>query len=85
LSASLEILEASRKVGLDSTYVAAQQALHSFRGLPSETPTAFIFTGNTLNQIAIPGVLPFALGKVATAMVIEYAANAYGKEGYKYE
>ena len=83
LSASLETLAASRIVGLDSGYVAAQQALRSFRTLPTDTLTAFIYTGNTLNQMPIPGVLPFALGKVAASHVIEYAANAYGKDGYK--
>ncbi|KAK0343151.1 hypothetical protein LTR02_007392 [Friedmanniomyces endolithicus] len=45
---------------------------------------AFIYTGNTLNQIAIPGVLPFALAKTAAAMLMEYAANAYGKDGYRF-
>lgn len=54
-----------------------------FRRLSSQTQSAFIYTGNTLNQIAIPGVLPFAVGKVAAAMLVEYAANAYGKEGYR--
>lgn len=53
--------------------------------LPTSTPTAFIYTGNTLNQIAIPGVMPFALGKVAAAMLVEYAANAYGKDGYRFD
>lgn len=28
--------------------------------------------------------MPFALGKVAAAMFIEYAANAYGKNGYRF-
>ena len=83
LSASLETIEESRKIGLDSAYVAAQEALKGFKTLPSTTPTAFIFTGNTLNQIAIPGVMPFALGKVAAAMFIEYAANSYGQHGYR--
>lgn len=84
LSAPLETLQSSRKAGLDSAYVAAQEALKGFRALPSDVPTAFIYTGNTLNQMPIPGVLPFALGKVAAAMMIEYAANAYGKDGYRY-
>lgn len=83
LLASLETLAASRTVGLDAGYVAAQEAFKGFRALPAATQTTFIHTGNTLNQIAIPGVLPFALGKVAAAMVIEYAANAYGKDGYR--
>ena len=55
-----------------------------FKTLPDATPKAFIFTGNALNQIAIPGVMPFAFGKVAAAMLIEYAANAYGQKGYRY-
>ena len=83
LFASLETLGQARTVGLDSAYVAAQEACKGFKALPPATPTAFIYTGNTLNQIAIPGVLPFALGKLAAAMVIEYAANAYGKDGYR--
>lgn len=84
LSAPLETIEASRRVGFDSPYTAAQEALRGFRSLPSSTPKAFIFTGNTLNQIAIPGVIPFAIGKVSAAMMIEYAANAYGKDGIRF-
>jgi hypothetical protein len=82
-SASLETLIASRTVGLDSAYIAAQEALRGFQELPDSVPRAFIYTGNTLNQIAIPGVLPFALPKVSAAMMIEYAANAYGQKGYR--
>ncbi|KAJ9612159.1 hypothetical protein H2200_003756 [Cladophialophora chaetospira] len=84
LSAPFETIEACRRIGLDSAYIAAQEALRVFRSLPSSTDTAFIFTGNALAQIAIPGVLPFALGKVAAAMLIEYCANAYGKDGYRF-
>ena len=83
LSVPLESLHQSRKSGLDCAYVAAKEALRGFRSLPAEVSKAFIYTGNTLNQIAIPGVLPFALAKVAAAMMIEYVANAYGKEGYR--
>jgi hypothetical protein len=82
-SASLETLIESRDVGLDSAYIAAQEALKGFKELPDSVPTAFIYTGNALNQIAIPGVLPFALPKVSAAMVIEYGANAYGHKGYR--
>jgi hypothetical protein len=58
--------------------------LRGFKELPDSVSRAFIYTGNTLNQIAIPGVLPFALPKVAAAMLIEYGANAYGHKGYRY-
>jgi len=84
LSATLDDLETSRKAGLDSAFVAAQEALKGFRTFASSTAKAFIYTGNTLNQIAIPGVLPFALAKTAAAMLMEYAANAYDKDGYRY-
>ncbi|KAK5705302.1 hypothetical protein LTR97_002420 [Elasticomyces elasticus] len=84
LSATVVQIEASRKAGVDSAFVAAQEALKAFKTHPPGTPTAFIYTGNTLNQIAIPGVLPFALAKVAAAMLIEYCANAYGKDGYRF-
>ena len=83
-SASLETLTASRIVGLDSAYIAAQEALQCFKELPEAVPTAFIYTGNALSQIAIPGVLPFAMPKVAAMMMIEYGANAYGHKGYRY-
>jgi hypothetical protein len=83
-SAPLEILKESRNVGLDSAYISLQEALRGFKELPDSFPTAFVYTGNTLNQIAIPGVLPFALPKVSAAMLIEYGANAYGYKGYRY-
>lgn len=65
--------------------MAAQEALRCFKKHSPSTPTAFIYTGNALSQIAIPGVLPFALGKVAAAMILEYAANAYGEDGYRFD
>ncbi|KAI1332334.1 putative short chain type dehydrogenase [Xylariaceae sp. FL0255] len=83
-SASLDTIAASRAVGFDSAYIAAQEFLRGVQELPSSLPKAFIFTGNALNQIAIPGVIPFAIGKVSAAMMIEYAANAYGKGGFKF-
>jgi NAD(P)-dependent dehydrogenase (short-subunit alcohol dehydrogenase family) len=85
LFASLDDLKACRAVSVDGAYIAAQQALASFRQLPKDVPTAFLFTGNALNQLPIPGVMPFAVAKVAAAMIVEYAANAYGALGYRYE
>lgn len=70
-------------MGFDSAYLAAQEALQGFRSLPDQLCKAFIYTGNALSQIAIPDVLPFAVGNVSAAMLIEYAANAYGPHGYK--
>lgn len=68
---------------MDSAYLAAQQALSGFRELPLDVPKAFLYTGNTLNEMPIPGVLPFSLAKTAAAMMIEYCANAYGTQGYR--
>lgn len=82
-SAPLESLGESRRVGFDSAYISAQESLHHFARLASDIPKTFIYSGNTLNQIGIPGVFPFALGKVAAAMMIEYGANAYGAKGYR--
>lgn len=83
LSAPFETIEVSRRIGLDGAYIAAQEALRVFRTLPESSPKAFIFTGNVLAQIPIPGIMPHALGKVAAAMLIEYCANAYGTKGYR--
>jgi hypothetical protein len=58
--------------------------LRGFKELPNSFPTAFIFTRNALNQIAIPGVLSFELPKAAASMLIEYGADAYGHIGYRY-
>jgi hypothetical protein len=80
----LKIPRESRNVGLGSAYTATQEALRGFKELPNSFPTAFIFTGNVLNQIAIPGVLSFASPKAVTAMLIEYGADAYGHIGYRY-
>ena len=67
----------------ESAYVAAQEALKGFKTLPGGTSTAFVYTGNALNQIAIPATMPYALGKVSAATMIEFGANAYGQQGYR--
>ena len=61
-----------------------QEALKGFAELPAATPKTFIFTGNALNQLPIPIVFPFAASKTAAAMLVQYAANAYGEKGYRY-
>ena len=80
-SASLQTLREAYQVCFVSAYAAAQETLRVFDTLPSQTPKAFIYTGNTLHQIAIPGVFPFALGKAGAATLVEYGANAYGTKG----
>lgn len=84
LSASFDTVKASRAVGFDSAYIAAQESLRIFKALPESSPKAFIYTGNALGQIAIPGIMPFAFGKVAAMTLIEYAATAHGMDGYSF-
>ncbi|KAF2166432.1 hypothetical protein M409DRAFT_23074 [Zasmidium cellare ATCC 36951] len=83
-STSLESFHACSKVGFESQYVAAQEAVKGFKTLPESVPKTFIFTGNALNQVPIPQVFPFALSKRLSATVIEYGANAYGSKGYRF-
>lgn len=82
-AAPIEDFHQTLKVGLDSAYIAAQESLRGFKELPASPSKAFIYTGNALNQIAIPGTLPFGVSKVAGSLFIEHAALAYGEKGYR--
>ncbi|KAJ9499551.1 hypothetical protein H2202_005134 [Exophiala xenobiotica] len=68
--------ETSMAINSTSVLIAMQQSLAGFRELPATATTAstasktFIFTGNILNLVPIPGVLSFGMGKAATAYAI---------------
>ena len=66
-----------------SAYAAAQEAVSSFKTLPADTPKTFIFTGNKLNLITIPGMLGFGSAKATSAHMISNAATAYKDKGYQ--
>ena len=80
---SLEIVQKSMTISYESQFIAAQETLKGFEGLPSSTPKTFILTGNALNQVPLPEVFSFAAAKRAAATLIEYGANAYGPKGYR--
>ena len=64
--------------------IALQQAVSGFRSLSeSQAAKTFIFTGNILNVVTIPGRLMFGLGKSGTAYAIRTLAegNVYSQEG----
>jgi len=82
-STSLEDIKLSILVSFESQYVAAQETLKCFAGLPESTPKTFIFTGNALNQTPLAPVFPFSLAQRTAATLIEYGANAYGSKRYR--
>ena len=89
----LENVRGPLAVGWESAYVAAQEAVKGFSELHDETGekesrsqvgTTFILTGNALNQAPLAEVFAFAVAKRAAAALVEYGANAYGRnKGYR--
>ena len=88
----LEQVKEPLLVGWESAYVAAQEAIKGFSEMEEEEEKAsvfdvgqtFIFTGNALNQVPLPQVFAFGVAKRATAALVEYGANAYGRnKGYR--
>jgi hypothetical protein len=54
-----------------------------FEALPDELPKSFLFTGNALDEIVIPGLSSLGVGKSATAHLIKAAAGGvYSGKGY---
>ncbi|KAF9007251.1 hypothetical protein BDZ89DRAFT_1079484 [Hymenopellis radicata] len=73
----------------ESFYIAAQEALASFRSpVHKQSPKAFIVTGNLLAFVpaAAATVARFGLGlqKVSAAYLTELFHNVYGKEGIRF-
>jgi len=80
----LSEIQSTMAINFDSAYVAAQEAVKSFRNLPSDLKKTFIFTGNILNVGIIPGMLGFGAAKAASAHMIANAATAYADKGYRF-
>lgn len=73
-----------QNLNTNSVLVALQQAVSGFRSLPDpDAVKTFIFTGNILNVITVPGRLTFGLGKSGTAYAIRtlVEGNVYTREG----
>merc|ERR1712000_57150 len=64
-----------------SVLLALQQAIAGFRGLPATASKTFIFTGNILNLVPVPGMLSFGMTKGATAYAIRYLVETKTYEG----
>ncbi|KAK3116646.1 hypothetical protein LTR53_002760 [Teratosphaeriaceae sp. CCFEE 6253] len=83
-SIKLEDFTSDVAVNMTSTYVALQEAIVSFRGLPATEARAFLYTGNVLNQTPMLNLVTCGVGKTATAQMIETATMAFGESGMKY-
>ena len=70
-------------INVISAYVAAQEAVASFKKVPDAAAKAFIYTGNITNAAPIPGFLTQGMGKSAAVHLIESAATAYAYRGFK--
>jgi len=76
----------SLAVNTTSVLQALKQAVIGFRQLPAAASKTFIFTGNILNLVTMPGMATFGLTKGATAYVIRnlVESQTYEKEGIKF-
>jgi len=81
---SLESYRRDMDINTTGAYVAAQQAVLSFKELPPTASRSFFFTGNICNFVALPGFMDQAMGKSASAHMMMAAAAAYKEKGFKY-
>lgn len=79
----LEDFNKDISVNTTSVLIAAKSAVEGFKTLPTHTKKTFIFTGNALPVMALPGILTFGMGKAAGAHLIMSAASAYKDKGYR--
>lgn len=84
LSVDLSTFQDDLAVNTTSVFAAIQESVKSFDQITDKaTPRVFIFTGNCLNQRAMPPLLTLGTGKAATAHLIDYAAKTYAEKGYR--
>lgn len=69
-----------------SPYIAAQQAVQAWEGLPQDARKTFIYTGNILNvtMVPVPLILNLGMGKSASAYWVGVADTLYTPRGYRY-
>lgn len=80
---SIEDFYRDMNVNLLSTVMAARASVQAFKELPPSANRTFIFTGNKLNVMSWPFVLPFAMAKTGVAHMIWDCAVAYRDQGIK--
>ncbi|KAM3088714.1 hypothetical protein ACMFMG_000343 [Clarireedia jacksonii] len=83
-SIPLEDFISTVNVNTVSTYAAIQEAIAGFQTLPESALKTFIFTGNALNRVVFPSLIPFGAAKTAVAHMIEGASGLYAKEGFRF-
>ncbi|KAH7130954.1 hypothetical protein EDB81DRAFT_660323 [Dactylonectria macrodidyma] len=71
-------------VNATSAFVAAQQAVLGFGGLPESASRTFIYTGNCCNVLPYLPMLSLGIGKSAIANLILAVSEAYKDKGYKF-
>lgn len=67
-----------------NAYEVARLAKAGFEKLQTETPRAFIGTGNMLPWANLPFMLGMSVGKRALANIVEASAGAYGPQGHRF-
>lgn len=70
-------------INTNSAFLAAQEAVLSFKELPESASRTFIYTGNITNTTTIAPLLDLGVGKSATAHIIQSASKAYADQGFK--
>ncbi len=71
-------------VNATSAVMAARESVKCFDKLGAEgVGSTFIYTGNKLNVMDIPGVFLFGCGKAVASKLIQVASHAYKPKGYK--
>lgn len=77
-----EAFEHSLAVNTTSAFVAAREALASFRKI--DGPRTYIFTGNMLNEGPYPSLLTLGVGKVASAHFVNMADDLYKGQNIRF-
>lgn len=83
-SISLETFVEDLAINTTSAYVAAREAMISFKALPSGSPKTFIYTGNVLNEGPVGGFLTLGMGKIASAHMVELGDQLYREQNIRF-
>ncbi|GLA02162.1 hypothetical protein AnigIFM60653_001562 [Aspergillus niger] len=86
LSIPAESVTVDLNINTVSPYIAAQQAVQAWEGLPQDARKTFIYTGNMLNGtvVPVPLLLNLGMGKSASAYWVGVADTLYTPRGYRF-